>query len=176
MSFGLPDFGTHRSDDGARAFRIIRGAGFLLFAYVLGVALLEGRAALLARRSIEKSRAEVAVAKSSAEELARGLQKNPDALIATASLESSPSRVWRDLNSILPVGVSVVSLKVDYLQDASARLDFSVLAASPAAYDRFLASLSKSPAFTAIKPGSESRPGLVRASVSAVHRPGAGAQ
>ena len=99
MSLGLTDFGTHRSDDGARAFRIIRGAGFLLFAYVLGVALLEGRAALLARRSIEKSRAEVAVAKSSAEELARGLQKNPDALIATASL------VW---DPLIAAGLSMI--------------------------------------------------------------------
>lgn len=176
MSLGLPDFGTHRSDDGARALLLVSGAGFVLLAYVLGVGLLEGRAALLARRWMEKSRDEVAVAKSSAEEFTRGLQKNPDALIATASVESSPSRVWRDLNSVLPAGVFVVSLKVDYMPDASARLDFSVLAASPAAYDRFLAGLSKSPAFTSIKPGSESRPGLVRASVSAVHRPGAGAQ
>ena len=67
------------------------------------------------------------------------MRKNPDTLVATASVESSPERVFKDLDSVLPPGVSLVSFKVEYVDDAFARLDFSVVAANPAAYDRFLA-------------------------------------
>lgn len=172
MSLGLPQFGTHRTHSAyGHAEKVARGLGFAALAWAIGVAAIEGRSGWLAERSIEKSRQEVATAGAAADRIAALLRKHPDALIATASVDSSPDRVFRDLVSVLPDGVSLVGLKVDYLPDASARLDLSVVAASPSAYDRFLSNLSKSSSFAAIKPGSESRPGLVRASVSAVHRP-----
>lgn len=172
MSLGLPQFGTHRRDGASgRAERIARGLGFAVLAWVIVVAATEGRAGWLANRSLENSRQQMEAASAAADRTAALLRKHPDALVATASVDSSPDRVFRDLVSVLPPGVSLASLKVDYLADASARLDMSVVAASPSAYDRFLSNLSKSPSFAAIKPGVESRPGLVRASVSAVHRP-----
>jgi len=153
---------------------VFRTLGFVALAYLLLIAAVEGRAAFLADRALENSRAEVARARGEADQLNRSMRKNPDTLIATASLESSPERVFKDLNSVLPPGVSLVGFKVEYGDDAAARLDFNVVAATPAAYDRFLANLSASPLFRGIKPGSESRPGLVRATVSAVHRPARG--
>ncbi len=176
MSLGLPRFGAHPRRVSHPALGVVRTLGLVALAYVLLIGALEGRAAFLANRALEKSRSEVARARGEAEQLDRSIRKAPDALIATASVESSPQRVFKDLNSVLPAGVSLVGFKVEYVDDASARLDFSVVAATPAAYDRFLANLSASPLFRGIKPGSESRPGLVRATVSAVHRPAAGAQ
>jgi hypothetical protein len=171
MSLGLPRFGAHPRRVSHPALGVVRALGFAALAYALLIAAVEGRSALLADRALEKSRLEVARAQAEADRLKGSIRKNPDTLIATASVESSPERVFKDLNSVLPSGVSLVGFKVEYLDDASARLDFSVVAATPAAYDRFLANLSASPLFRGIKPGSESRPGLVRATVSAVHRP-----
>jgi hypothetical protein len=152
----------------------VRILGFVALAYALAFAATEWRADYSANLSLEKARAEVARAGRSAEETRRSLHNNPDLLIATASVESSPERVRGDLNQVLPQGVFIAGLKIDYLKDATAHLDFSVVARTADAYDRFLSALSKSPRFQDIKPGSESRPGLVRATVTATHRPGAG--
>ncbi len=176
MSLGLPRFGIHPGKGHYRLALVVRALGFVALVYAAATAALEGRAAFLADRALEASRSEVARARGQAEQLSRSIRKNPDALIATASVESSPERVLKDLNSVLPPGVSVVGFKVDYTDDARALLDLSVVAATPEAYDLFLANLSASPLFRAIKPGSESRPGLVRAGVSAVHRPSGGAR
>lgn len=174
MSLGLPRFGAHPRRVAHPALGVVRTLGFVALAYALVIAAVEGRAALLAGRALEKSRSEVAQMKEGAEQIKAGMRKNPDTLIATASIESSPAKVWNDINSILPGGVSLVGLKVEYVDDASARVDFIVVAITPAAYDRFLANLSASPLFRGIKPGAESRPGLVRATVSAIHRPAGG--
>lgn len=176
MSLGLPRFGAHPRHSAHPGVGAVRTLGLLVLAYVVAVAAIEGRAAFLADRALEKSRSEVARAQREAEQFSRSLRKSPDTLIATASVESSPDQVFKDLASVLPPGVSLVGFKVEYIDDASARLDFSVVAGTPAAYDRFLANLSASPRFRGIKPGSESRPGLVRATVSAVHRPEGGAR
>ena len=77
-----------------------------------------------------------------------------------------------DLKPLVPPGVAISSLRVEYVADSAARVDLGVVAASPEAYDRFLRALAKSPAFSGIKPGSENRPGPLRATVSALHRPG----
>lgn len=172
MSLGLPQFGTHRTEDiSGRAEKVARGLGFAVLAWVIAVAAIEGRAGWISNRSLEKSRQDVDAAGAAADRVAATLRKHPDALVATASVDSSPDRVLEDLVPVLPAGVSLTGLKVDYLPDATARLDLSIVAASPSAYDRFLSNLSKSSSFAAIRPGAESRPGLVRASVSAVHRP-----
>lgn len=174
MSLGLPEFGSRGSAEGpGGAWRMVRILGFVALAYSLALAATEWRADYSANLSIQKARAEVERAGRLAEETRRGLQKNPDLFAATASVESSPERVREDLNQVLPHGVFIAGLKIDYLKDATARLEFSVVAATPYAYDRFLSSLSRSPMFKDIKPGSESRPGLVRATVTATHRPGA---
>lgn len=151
--------------------RAVFGLGLAALAWAVGVAAVEGRSGLVASRSLQKSRAEVEVARAEGDRTAGWLRRNPDALVAAASIDSSPDRILRDLAPVLPPGVSLVSLRVEYLPEASARLDLSVVAVSPSAYDSFLSNLSNSPSFAAIKPGSESRPGLVRASVSAIHRP-----
>lgn len=176
MSLDLPRFGSYPRRATPPGIGVVRTLGLVTLAYVLLISAFEGRGAFLADRAIEKSRSEVARARGEAERFNRSLRKSSDTLIATASVESSPERIFKDLNSVLPAGVSLVSFKVEYFDDASARLDFSVAAATPAAYDRFLANLSASPRFRGIKPGSESRPGLVRATVSAVHRPAGGGQ
>ena len=174
MSLGLPEFGSRgRADRSGGAWRIVRISGFVALACALALAATEWRADYSANLSIEKARAEVERAGRLAEERRRGLQRNPDLLVVTTSVESSPDRVRADLNQVLPQGVFIAGLKIDYLKDATARLDFGVVAANPDAYDRFLGALSKSPRFSDIKPGSESRPGLVRATVTATHRPGA---
>lgn len=174
MSLGLPRFGAHPKGVAHPAVGAVRTLGFVALAYALVIAAIEGRAAFLADRALERSRLQVARVKGEAEQLKGSMRKNPDTLVAIASVESSPERVFKDLISVLPPGVSLVSFKVEYVDDAFARLDFSVVAANPSAYDRFLANLSGSPLFRGIKPGSESRPGLVRATVSAIHRPAGG--
>jgi hypothetical protein len=173
MSLGLPEFGARGEGEAARGrWRVARIAGLMALAYALWVAALEGLGASAAERSGEKARAEVSRLSQSAESARKSLARHPDLLIATASAESSPERVLSDLREVLPEGVLVLSLKIEYLPDASARLEMGVEARGPEAYDRFLETLSKSKRFADIKPGSESRPGLVRATVSARHRPG----
>lgn len=172
MSLGLPEFGSRgRTARGREALRLATVLGLVICAYFAVLAALEWRSAFTEGRALEQSRAEVERLLGPAEQTLRTIQKHPDLLIALASVESSPSRVWDDLSTVLPEGVSIVSLKIDYTAEGAARLDFTVLARSPAAYDRFLGTLSTSPLFTALKPGSEIRPGLVRATLSAVHRP-----
>ncbi len=171
MSLGLPEFGSRGSaEPGQGLWRFFQILGFVVLAHALFTSAIEWRAAYGAGLSIEGARAQVAQAERSAEEMRRSLQKHSGLLIATASVESSPERVLGDLHQVLPEGVSLVSLKIDFLPDATTRLDFGVIARNPQAYDRFLRALLKSPLFTDIKPGSESRPGLVRANVTAKHR------
>jgi|CXWL01.1.fsa_nt_gi Tfp pilus assembly protein PilN len=177
MSLGLPEFGSlRRTTRGRGIARVVGALGLAALAYSAVVAAIEWRSASSERRSLEQARDEVARVLGPFDQTLRTIQKSPDLLVALASAESSPSRVWDDLSTVLPEGVSIVTLKVDYTLEGSARLDFSVLARSPAAYDRFLSALSASPLFASLKPGSEIRPGLVRATLSAVHRPQGGAR
>lgn len=172
MTLGLPEFGSGGASEGGRGFwRFLQFAGLGVVVWVAVVAAAEWRTNSSADQSLERTRAEAGQVGSSAEEARRSLQKNSDLLVATTSVESSPEQVLKDLSPVLPEGVSLTGLKIEYLPDATARLDLSVVARSPDAYDRFLSALSKSPLFGDIKPGSESRPGLVRAIVSAIHRP-----
>lgn len=150
--------------------------GLAVFAFSAALAVIEWRSAYSERRALAQANDEMARVLGPHEQTLRTLQKSPDFLVALASAESSPSRVWDDLSAVLPEGVSIVSLKVDYTPEGSARLDFTVLARNPGAYDRFLSALAASPLFASLKPGSESRPGLVRATLSAVHRPRGGAR
>lgn len=177
MSLGLPEFGSRgRITRGRGMARIVAALGLGVFAYSAVLAAIEWRSSYTERRSLEQARDEVARVLGPFDQSLRTIQKSPDILVALASVESSPSRVFDDLSAALPEGVSIVSLKVDYMLEGSARLDFTVLARSPAAYDRFLSALSASPLFASLKPGSEIRPGLVRATLSAVHRPRGGAR
>lgn len=177
MSLGLPEFGSRgRRARGRGTARVVGAFGLGVLAYAAVIAAIEGRSSYTERRSLERAREESARVLGPFDQTLRTIQKRPDLLAALASVESSPSRVWDDLSSVLPEGVSIVSLKVDYTPEGSARLDFTVIARSPAAYDRFLSGLSASPLFGALKPGSEIRPGLVRATLSAVHRPRGGAR
>lgn len=172
MSLGLPEFGSRGpADDAGGIWRGVRIAGFVALAYALAIAVTEGLAANSADRSMQKATAEAAAMAQSAESARRVLLKNGDLLVAASSIESSPERVLADLREILPEGVSVTSYKIEYQQDALARVDLGIVARGPEAYDRFLGALSKSQRFSDIRPGSESRPGLVRATVTALHRP-----
>lgn len=172
MSLGLPEFGSRgRTTRGRGITRALGALGLGVFAYTLVVAAVEWRAAHSERRSLQDARDQVTRVLGPFEQTLRTIQKSPDILVALASVESSPTRVWDDLSAALPEGVSIVSLKVDYTAEGLARLDFTVLARNPLAYDRFLSALSASPRFASLKPGSEIRPGLVRATLSAVHRP-----
>ena len=172
MSLGLPEFGSRGRDDEVRGgWRAAQVAGLVALAYALTVAVTEGMAANASDRSARKAMAEVAAMSQSAESARRTLVKSPDLLIATSSVESSPARVIADLRDILPEGVSVTSYRIEYQADATARVDLGVVARGPEAYDRFLSALSKSARFSDIRPGSESRPGLVRATVTSIHRP-----
>jgi hypothetical protein len=150
---------------------MVQIAGFLSLAYVLAVTLVEWRSATTSRESLERARAAVALSVRAVDDERRLLEKTPDLLEATASIESSPARVLKDIDELVPEGVSITGLKIEYAAEGTARLDFTVVARTPFAYDRFLAALSRSKRFGGIKPGSESRPGLVRATVLAIHRP-----
>lgn len=169
---GLPDFGSG-ADEGPRRglWRAVRLAGVVALAYTVLTAAVEGRAAWLSGRALNHARDDVAKARRLAEDARRALQKNADVLTLVASVESSPARVRADLAAVVPPGVDVPSVRIEYGTDGVARLDLTVLARSSDVYDRFLTALSKSPRFAEIRPGSEMRPGLVRAAVSAVHRP-----
>jgi Tfp pilus assembly protein PilN len=145
--------------------------GYIALAWALGVAASEGWAAYQADLSMRKAGAEAATLAQSADSARRTLLKSSELLVAAASVESSPSGVLADLRAVLPDGVAVASLKIEYLPEGIARVEMGVVARAPEAYDRFLGALSKSPFFSDIKPGSESRPGLVRATVVANHRP-----
>lgn len=171
----LPDFGSGSDGDARRGlWQAVRVAGFAALAYTAFTAAVEGRAAWLSGRALNHARDEVAKAGRAADDARRALQKSADVLTLVASVESTPARVRADLAAVLPPGVDVPSVRIDYATDGVARLDLTVLARSSDVYDRFLTALSKSPRFAEIKPGSEMRPGLVRASVSAVHRPDRG--
>ena len=172
MSLRLPAFGSRGGVDEARSlWRGAQVAGYVALAYALAIAVTEGVAASSANRSIQKTMAEVAVATRSAESARRMLIKSPDLLVAASSVESSPDRVIADLMEILPGGVTLMSCRIEYAPDGFARVEVGVVARGPEAYDRFLNALSKSRRFGDIRPGSESRPGLVRATVAVVHRP-----
>ena len=172
MSLGLPEFGSRGSAESGRGFwRIVQITGFVALAYAAAIAAIEGQFVYSADQSLERAREEAAQLGRSAEETKRSIHKSSELLVATASVESSPEQVLLDLNQVLPEGVSLTGLKIEYTPEATARLDFSVVARTPDAYDRFLSALSKSPLFRDIKPGAESRPGLVRATVTAMHRP-----
>lgn len=173
MSLGLPDFGS-RSRLRGSASGILAGLrllGFVVFAYTVVIAVIEGRLAYQSRHSMEEAEAQARRVADAADAAKRALKGNADLLVATSSVESSPERILEDLKTVLPAGVSVVSLKIEYLPEAAARLDLEVVARGPEAYDRFLSALAKSPRFAEIRPGAESRPGPVRASVEATHRP-----
>jgi hypothetical protein len=172
MSLGLPEFGSRgQADDARGVWSGVRIAGFMALAYALAIAITEGLAANSADRSLQKATAEVSLLAQSAESARRALLKSGDLLVAASSVESSPEHVLADLREILPEGVSVTTYKIEYQPDALARVDLGVVARGPEAYDRFLSALSRSPRFSDIRPGSESRPGLVRATVTALHRP-----
>lgn len=172
MSLGLPEFGSRAlADEAQGAWRGVQIAGFVALGYALAIAASEGMAASSADRSMRKAMAEAAALAQSAESEKRMLLKSPDLLVAAASVESSPERIIADLREILPQGVSVMSYRIEYQPDATARVELAVVARGPEAYDRFLSALSKAPRFSDIRPGSESRPGLVRATVAALHRP-----
>lgn len=174
MSLGLPEFGSRgQADETHGLWRAVQIAGYVALAYAIAIAVTERIDAYSLDRSMEKARTEVATLAQSAESEKRTLAKSADLLVASSSVESSPERVIADLREILPEGVSVTSYKIDYLPDASARVELGVIARGPEAYDRFLSALSKSQHFRDLRPGSESRPGLVKAAVTVVHHPGA---
>ena len=85
MSLGLPRFVAHPRRVAHPALWVVRTLGFVALAYVLFIAAVEGRAALLADRALETSRLEVARAQAEADQLSRRMRKNPDTLIAAAS-------------------------------------------------------------------------------------------
>lgn len=146
-------------------------SGLIALACAIGVGAVEGRLAYEADVSMEQARKEVARAEAASETARRVMNRSADLLVATSSVESSPERILEDLRVVLPGGVQVVSLKVEYAPEGVARLDLGVVARGPEAYDRFLSALSKSPRFAEIRPGAESRPGPVRAAVALTHRP-----
>ncbi len=172
MSLGLPEFGSRgQADDASGRWNGVRIAGFVALSYALAIAISEGLAANAADRSMAKASAEAAAMAQSAESARRALLKSADLQIAASSVESSPEHVFADLRELLPEGVSPTTYKIEYQPDGLARVDLGIVARSPEAYDRFLSALSKSKRFRDIRPGSEIRPGLVRATVTALHRP-----
>jgi len=172
VSLGLPEFGSRGQGDEARgAWRAVRIAGFVVAAYALVAAASEGFSAYTEDRSTQKAADEVSAMTQAADSAHRTLAKSPDLLTAASSVASSPERVIADLRELLPGGVSIVSYKIEYLPEAPARVELGVVAQGPQAYDRFLNALSKSRQFGDIRPGSESRPGLVRATVVVLHHP-----
>ena len=172
MSLGIPDFrpSAGASGDEPATARVLRLSGTLAFVLSLLFSAYGFYRGLVADRSFAQSRAEVTQRNEVAQAERRGILRNGDLLSAIASVESSPARVRSDLERVLPGGVSLTLLKVDYGTDGQARVEASVVARSPEAYDRFLAALSRSASFAEIRPGTESRPGLIRATVLATHR------
>ena len=171
MSLGLPDFGSAsdpRTESGL--WRTVRIVGYLALAGATVVAFQRARADAASDQAAERLSSEAAQRRAAAQEEKRGLNRSAELLVATASVESKPATVQQDLAATLPDEVRVTSLKVEYLPDATAKVEVGVIARTPAAYDRFLSALAKSPAFTEIRPGNESRPGSVRATLTAIHR------
>lgn len=177
MSLGLPEFGSRgRNATIPGLWRGLQIAGLLVLAYVVVIGVNEWISARKETASLESTRAETAQIMRAADDDRRFFQKNSDLLVAAGSVESSPEIVWQDIQSLTPPAVSIVGLKMDYLPEAPAKVDLSVVAANPEAYDRFLNALARSPLFSDIKPGSENRPGSVRATVTASHRPKGGSK
>ena len=172
MSLGLPEFGSHRRAlSGDSFWRAVRTLGLIALVCLMAIAGIEGRSAYLANDSLARARAEVEQARRETAEADRLLQKNPDLLVATASIEAAPVRVQEDLDNLRPKGVSIVALRIDYMFDGTSRVELTIVSGTADAYDRFLSALSQSRRFTDIKPGAESRPGLVRATVVATYLP-----
>ncbi|MEO8361555.1 MAG: hypothetical protein ABI672_16090 [Vicinamibacteria bacterium] len=177
MSLGLPEFGSRgRPSTTPGLWRGLQIAGLLVLAYVIVIGVNEWMVAREEAASLDRARAETAQTQRAADDERRFFQKNPDLLVAASSVESSPEIVWKDIQSLTPPAVSIVGMKLDYLPEAPAKVDLSVVAANPEAYDRFLNALALSSLFSDIKPGSENRPGSVRATVTASHRPKVGAK
>ncbi len=172
MSLGLPEFGSRGAPrSAASVWAAIRVLGMGALVYALVVAFGEWRYSIGSAEALDTAQAEVARTARAGDEGRRALQKNPDVLTATASVESSPDLVLQDLQALLPEGVAIPALKIDYGPEGIARVDITVLARRPADYDGFLSALAKSDRFADIRPGSETRPGAVRANVTATHRP-----
>lgn len=174
MSLGLPEFGSRDVvDQGASLWRGVRLVGLAVLAYVLWMGAIEWQAAARSRASLDKAKAETARMRKSVEEGRRALLKSTEMLVATASVESPPDRVLNDLNRLLPRGVFLPDVKIDYTEEGTVRISLTVVAPTSEAYDQFLQGLSESSSFAEIMPGAETRPGVVRATLTALHRSGA---
>ena len=138
MSLGLPEFGSRGAPVRAGLWEVLRFAGLLALAYAVAMAAIEWRSESLAASSLQHARAQLALTRRQAEEVKGVFRRTPMSWSRPAA--SSPLRpgCFRDLQQVLPEGVFLVAVRIDYQPDTPARLDFSVVARTPEAYDRFL--------------------------------------
>jgi hypothetical protein len=82
---------------------------------------------------------------------------------------AAPPRVVADIAALLPGGVLVERLVLDYHDRLE--LELRVEARAPLDYDRFLDALFASERLEGVLPGAESREGALASTVKAVYRP-----
>jgi hypothetical protein len=160
------DFSTRprrrtRFADGA----LVAAAGVLLLS--AGWSALASRAE---RGRVRSALAEVQTELNAAQSrlLALGVRRGGETERLASRIEltatAAPPRLLREITALLPEGVRLRSVSIDYGEVAAVALD--VEARSPASWDDFLERLVRSERFEAVRPGQERREGEIR---SAIH-------
>ncbi len=150
--------------------RLLVGAGAVLLAVSVGHAFRAVALRDSAQRDLARVRREVQEQRTRLAALERvsgyhATVKRQVELTARAA----PPRVVADIAAVLPAGVLVERLVLDY-QDRL-ELELRVEAREPPDYDRFLEALGASERLQRVLPGAELRESALASTVKAVYRP-----
>jgi len=140
-------------------------AGALALAWSAGEAWSTGRALASARAAAERLSEESAADRGQSG--LRGRDGEVGAFVLT--LQAPPPGVFAALAQALPEDVRFERTAFAYGDELRVKLD--VVARDAFAYDRFLDRLLRSEHFRSVTPGSETRDGAVRSTVSLVFAP-----
>jgi hypothetical protein len=158
-----------RQPDFSTTPRPRRAPGWDSVALAAGLAalLLAGFAAGRAREEARAAGARLAEVRREVEAVTarlRALETQAGGTLLQAA-EASPARIVADLASVLPAGVRLERLSIDYTRRGA--LEFDVVARDARAWDLLLERLERTPRFGEVAPGPEAREAEVRSLVRA---------
>ena len=158
-----PDFSTAPRHARVPAWDTLAlAAGVVLLALAAAGAWRAREEARSARSRLADVRRDVDAAarrRRALESLARGPARGLPAA------EAPPARIVADLASVLPAGVRLQRLAIDYAREGAVEVE--VVARDAASWDRLLARLAEAPWLREVEPGPEARDGEVHTVVRA---------
>jgi hypothetical protein len=167
------DFSTRRRARAlsrAQAAVLLLGCGALAAASAAALRAWREHGDAAARLAAVRQEAEAARARRRELQARRG-PGQAMAVQALLTVDAAPPRVVAALADALPGDVRLDAISLRYGEQVD--IDLRVAARTPAAFDRFLDRLQRSPTFTAVLPGDEDRRGQMRTTIRGRYRPGA---